>query len=82
MSTTSTTEDQVVHSFIKNSKEEVRFTLGTFMGREVISIRIFVTNKDDQDVPTRKGITIGIDHLPELVAGVGALANAVEARGR
>lgn len=72
--------EQLVYAFAKNSRETVRVGLTEYHGRPLISLRVFYGG-----LPTRKGITLGRDLLPELEAAVVRLraattASAVAAR--
>lgn len=57
--------EQLVYSFAKNTREEVRVALTEYHGRPLIALRVFYGG-----LPTRKGITLGRDLLPELEAAV------------
>ena len=60
--------EQIVYSFAKNTREEVRVALTEYHGRPLIALRVFYGG-----LPTRKGITLGRDLLPELERAVVAL---------
>jgi hypothetical protein len=50
---------------------EIRVALNIYKGRRVIDVRVWYKPPDGSDyVPTRKGITIDADKLPELVAAM------------
>jgi hypothetical protein len=55
----------------KNSQEQVRVLLGTFKGRRLCHVRAFLKRFDgvDQDppLPTKKGVTVAADKVPELI---------------
>jgi hypothetical protein len=55
----------------KNSQEELRVLLGTFKGRRLCHVRTFLKRFDgvDQDppLPTKKGVTVAADKVPELI---------------
>ncbi len=77
--------DRVVYSFEKNSREQVRASLGVYEGRSVASIRVWYdADENDQNgeivyKPSRKGITIARNKLPELRAAIEALIEAERA---
>jgi hypothetical protein len=58
----------------KNSQEELRVLVGTFKGRRLCHVRTFLRHchgKDhDPPLPTKKGIAIRIDLLPDLIAAL------------
>ena len=50
---------------------EIRVAISTFKGRRVVDVRVWYEPPDGGDyLPTRKGITIDADKLPELVAAM------------
>jgi hypothetical protein len=55
----------------KNSQEQVRMLVGTFKGRRLCHVRTFLKRFDgvDQDppLPTKKGVTVAADKVPELI---------------
>ena len=55
----------------KNSQEQVRVLLGTFKGRRLCHVRTFLKRIDgvehDPPLPTKKGITVAADKVPELI---------------
>ena len=69
--------DIIVASFAKNQRERVRVALGTYRGVETAGVRLFARTESG-DVPTRAGLTIRRELLPELAA---ALVAAVKAAG-
>jgi hypothetical protein len=70
-------EAQVVYSFPKNSREEVRATLSTFKGRRLADIRVWAADDEgDGDHPTRKGISVRVEDLDKLLEAVQALVEA------
>ena len=71
---------QVVHTFAKNSREEVRATLKTWNGHRLADIRVFASDDEgDGDHPTRKGICVKVSDLPKLREAVEALIAAESA---
>jgi hypothetical protein len=74
--------DRIVYVFPKNQHEEVRASLGVFEGREVVSLRVwFDTDTNDANGnpvyrPSRKGLTLSRNKLPELRAAIDALLEA------
>lgn len=67
----------VVAEFAKSKLETVRATLQDYAGRRVLDLRSFMPKRDGTLVPTRRGLTIGIDALPELEEAVKAARAAV-----
>lgn len=56
----------------KNSREEFRVALATYHGTEFVDVRTYVDGKDDQRVPTPKGIVIRPDAVPALIEALQA----------
>ena len=73
--------DKVITTFRKNSTEEVRATLSEFKGRQYASVRAYVEADSGEWVPTKKGLTLPVDLLPELARAVRLLSEEVVKRG-
>jgi hypothetical protein len=76
--TTTADEMKVVHTFVKNSFEEVWTYLQPYKGMPCAHVRVFTTGDDEAMYPTRKGITVKLSDVPKLAEAVTALARAVE----
>lgn len=63
----------VVAEFVKNGSEIVRATVQEYDGRPVIDLRVFAARATGEPVPTRKGLTLSRDKLPQLEDAVRAL---------
>lgn len=58
-------------SFRKADGAEVRVSVQDYKGRRVVDVRVWYRPRNCSDyVPTRKGITIDADKLPELMAAL------------
>jgi hypothetical protein len=66
-------EDKVVSSFKRNPTEEVRAGIKEFKGRKYIDIRIYYIDDQGEWKPTRKGISLATDFMPELKEAVEAI---------
>ena len=73
-------EMKVVHTFEKNSFDEVRAYLQPFKGNDLSHIRVFTLGADDEMRPKEQGIAVNVRDLPKLAEAVAALVAAVEAR--
>ena len=71
--------DKIVATFPKNSREEVRVILTEFHGREIINIRVFWTSDGKNWNPSPKGLAIGVEKIPVLLA---SLHRAAEVLGQ
>lgn len=64
-------KELVVYTFQKNSEEEVRFTLTSYKERCYLDLRLwFLPTGGGEYRPTRKGITLALEYLPELKKGL------------
>lgn len=74
-------EDKVVSSFQRNTlgTEEVRATLKEFRGRRYLDLRIYYQDDQGEWKPTRKGVSLSTDFMPNLKAAVLALEAALSA---
>jgi hypothetical protein len=72
-------EDEVlVYAFEKNAGSKIKARLYTFGSHRLADVRLYVTNKAGELVPTRRGVTVRTTQLPELAAAVQALREEVE----
>jgi hypothetical protein len=74
--TTTASEMKVVHTFVKNSFDEVWTYLQPFRGEVRAHVRIFTTGDDDTMRPTKKGISVSLSDIPKLAEAINALARA------
>ena len=65
-----------VYRFWKNSRESVRASLTTFQGHPLADIRIYVEGSEGEEIPTKKGISVKVEQLPQLLEAVQALVGA------
>ncbi len=64
-------ENLLVHSFQKNESEEIRFSLREYKNRHYLDLRLFFQPEDKREmVPSKKGITVAVEFLPELKRGL------------
>jgi Transcriptional Coactivator p15 (PC4) len=69
-------DQQVVGVIFKGPRQEIRISLSTFRGRTFADLRLHAINRQGQMVPTRKGITVGVEQLGELEEAIGRLRDA------
>ena len=60
-------EETIVCELEKSKKSFYRFSLCKKDSKEFVSIREFVLNKDNELIPTKKGMTISKDNLSEFI---------------
>lgn len=64
-------ENLLVHSFQKNESEEIRISLREYKSRHYLDLRLFFQPQNQREmVPSKKGITVSIEFLPELKRGL------------
>lgn len=51
----------------KNSAETVRIAARRYQGHDLIDIRVFARTKDGSVIPTKKGVSLNIDLVPDLL---------------
>ncbi len=61
-------DDVVVGGFPKNNREDVRVTLSNFKGHDLLGVRVWFKGDNDELRPSKSGITIKVELLPELLA--------------
>jgi len=70
-------EDKVVSSFERNATEQVRATLKEFRGKRYLDLRIYYQDDAGEWKPTRKGVSLSTDFMPELKEAVLSLERAL-----
>ncbi len=66
-------EDKVLYSFKRNPTEEVRAGVKEFKKKAYIDIRIYYMDDKGEWKPTKKGVSLSTDFLPELKEAVAAI---------
>ncbi|MBP2294712.1 hypothetical protein [Azospirillum rugosum] len=55
----------------KNRRQEIRVRIGTYKGHRFADVRIFSDPPSDRSalgrVPTRRGVAVAVDALPDLI---------------
>lgn len=70
--------EKLIDTFSKNSVEEVRTALTEYKGHRLLDIRVWYEDASGERKPTKKGITIGVDLLPDLVKSIRKTQEAVK----
>ena len=74
--------EKVVASFEKNRVEDMRVRLTEYQGHHLVDVRVFATTgADGHRVPTKKGLSISYEKLPELIAALVDAEAELAARG-
>ena len=68
----------LIATVMKNNVEEVRVSLTTFNGFDLVDIRTFarLVGACGEPLPTKRGICLGRDRLPDLIAALRAAEEA------
>ena len=70
---------RIVYTIAKNPEEEVRFTVGQYKDRHYLDLRLwFQPAKGGQYRPTKKGLTLSLEHIPELKKGLERASEAAK----
>ena len=67
----------VVHAFKKGQDEQVQVSVGDYKNKKYVDVRVFFPNEEGTFFPTKKGLTLVVDLLPELVKGIQAAEKAI-----
>ena len=59
---------------VKNSRESLVISRNNYKGVDLVDIRTFFTNEEGNLSPTKKGVSIRLEKLDELIASLSALA--------
>jgi hypothetical protein len=70
--------DRLVHHIDRREGERICFSISEFKGSLYLSVRVYFRADDGEWRPTKKGVTVHVEQLPELEAGVAALRGAID----
>lgn len=71
-----------IRSFEKNKTEEVRVELTEYQGHDLVSARVYATrDATGERVPTKKGLTLSIQKLPDLISALQEAEREARAAG-
>lgn len=71
-------EQEIITSFKKNSLEEVRIAIQEYKGRRYLSIWIWYAAEPEVWHPSKKGLNLPVELLPELKKAIDAALAKVE----
>ena len=60
-------EEIIVGTFPKNNREDVRVSLSKFKGHNLLGVRVWYKSEKDDPKPSKSGITIRVEMLPDLL---------------
>jgi len=58
------------YKFEKNKSQVIHIIPSLYADYDVIDIRIYAKNKQSEWVPTKRGVTLNVDQIPELIKGL------------
>jgi hypothetical protein len=58
--------DALVARIAKNPTEEVRVSLTSFRGHDLVDIRVFFQDEQGEWRPTKRGVSLSVDSFAEL----------------
>jgi Transcriptional Coactivator p15 (PC4) len=73
----------VAHTVEKNVLEEVQVALSEFKGHPLVDVQTFASFDDRQAEKraTKKGVSLKVERLPDLVEGLNVALNLARAKG-
>lgn len=58
----------------KNAREEIRIQWAEYKGKRFLDLRVFYLNDEDEMVPSKKGITLKPEQVPQLAETLAGIA--------
>jgi len=75
--------DKLIATIRKSDRTEVRIEIGEFKEQPLVNIRTWVRARDSEEmIPTRKGVTVTPEQLPELIEALQTAEREARAGGR
>lgn len=67
-------QEEIIYQFEKNEREVVKLRKSVFKGKEYVDLRLYVhAEGGGEDIPTKKGVNLPIDKIPELKKAIAKL---------
>ena len=74
--------EKLIATFAKNATEEVRVSLTQFRGHDLVDVRVYFEPRGgDEKLPSKKGVCLGVDLLPDLRAALAGAEKAARGAG-
>ena len=74
-------DDVVVAQFEKNKKEEVRVSVGSFHGRQIINMRVFYKDDDGSWKPGKQGLALSVERYKDLAGAIVQVGEHLKTKG-
>jgi len=74
-------KQQLIDQFDKNAMENIKINLQEWKGKKYIDMRVWVkadNSESDEDIATKKGLTLSIDLIPELIEALQKAQKAIQ----
>ena len=71
----------LIREIPKNSQEIIKLSITEFKGKPYGDLRVYYRDDNDEWRPTRKGLTLAPDLIPEVRAGIEELEQAMREDG-
>lgn len=73
--------DEFIATFEKNSKEEVRVSIGEFHGKKLINMRVYYRDTDGEYKPGKQGIALSVELYRDLADAVLRVGERLHSEG-
>jgi len=75
------TDEAPIATIRKNSREEIRVSLGEYQGHSVAHVRVWFKASDGAMRPSKSGLAFRVDLLPEIARAIGEARDQAESLG-
>lgn len=69
---------KIIKEIVKNKTETLIVSLDEFKGKDYANVRVFFKNDDGELCPTKKGVTLTLDTIPQVIEGLLTIAEMLE----
>ncbi len=64
-------DNEILYQFSRGQDETIYFSLNDYKNRKYLDLRVFFQPKDSDEMrPTKKGLTLAVELIPELKKGI------------
>jgi hypothetical protein len=79
--TNESNDDVIVAQFEKNKKEEVRVSVGSFHGRQIINMRVYFKDDDGSWKPGKQGLALSVERYKDLAGAIVQVGEHLKSKG-
>lgn len=76
-----TNDDLIIAKFEKNKKEEVRVSVGSFHGRQIINMRVYYKDDDGSWKPGKQGLALSVERYKDLAGAIVQVGEYLQTKG-